>query len=317
VGKTDFVNQLIKKVPFEVEIINADVGQFYKPLTIGTAKPAYHADPIKHHLFDIVDKPVDYTVTDYRKEVVDCMQLLWHKKKVPLIVGGSGFYVQSLFFPPHEGIQTKVHASTDLTNEQLWNRLYSLDPQRASSIHRHDRYRIERALNIIEQRGTQASSFVPTFEPLGTCAFYFLTRERDDLYKRINERVGTMIDEGWFAEVSALDVYWHEFLRRKKLIGYPEIIAYLATQEAGMLAENSYCLLVEKIKQRTRAYAKRQLTFWKMLKKKLLESDSERQFLKICKEINLTLSPLDLYLKQLSDELAHLYMATKKESNGE
>ncbi len=100
VGKTDFVQQLCQKLPFPVEVINGDVGQFYKPLSIGTAKPAYESEPVPHHLFDIMEKPEDYTVALFRERVARLMSDIWSRSAVPLIVGGSSFYIQSLYFPP-------------------------------------------------------------------------------------------------------------------------------------------------------------------------------------------------------------------------
>ena len=100
VGKSDFALQLAQQLSFPVELINADMGQLYTPLSLGTAKPDYKHEPVVHHLFDCLDEPRDYTVHEFRQAVVQVMQELWARGVVPLIVGGSSFYVQSLFFPP-------------------------------------------------------------------------------------------------------------------------------------------------------------------------------------------------------------------------
>ena len=129
-------------------------------------------------------------------------------------------------------------------------------------IHPHDRYRIVRALalwhsDLFLQRRCRSSIL------LGAVIFTISVRERAELYDRINRRVRQMFDAGWLEEVQHLDASWRVFLRRKKLIGYPEIIEYL---ETGTL---TFEQLVDEISTKTRAYAKRQITFWRMLQKKL------------------------------------------------
>ena len=93
-------------------------GQLYTPLSLGTAKPDYKHEPVVHHLFDCLDEPRDYTVHEFRQAVVQVMQELWARGVVPLIVGGSSFYVQSLFFPPLAAAE-QIHVD-DRSTEQLW-----------------------------------------------------------------------------------------------------------------------------------------------------------------------------------------------------
>lgn len=97
VGKSDFAEKLAQKIPGE--IINADVGQFYIPLSIGTAKPAWHKSVIPHHLFDILDKPKNLTVYEYQKMFTQLTSEIWEHGNIPLAVGGCMFYILSLFFP--------------------------------------------------------------------------------------------------------------------------------------------------------------------------------------------------------------------------
>ena len=312
VGKTDFVHELIAHLPYTTQIINADVGQMYTPLSIGTAKPDYRQGPVKQHLFDILDEPRDYTVADFRKEVKNLMQQLWDSSVVPIIVGGSSFYIQSLFFPPlaDEGSEHALPDSySTMTNQELWQELLRIDPDRAASIHPHDRYRVERALALWHSGGKLPSLLVPLFEPLGTCAFYYLTRDRAELNERINERVHSMLAAGWIDEVRNLDHAWRTFLLKKKLIGYRAIIEFLNKSGQVKLSLNE---LEDQISLKTRAYAKRQLTFWRMMKQKLEEADPEHAYLKIIKEINLTLSPDKVYLEQLSTDMCWFAKNTKK-----
>lgn len=113
VGKTDFALSLAEYLP--IEIINADLGQFYQPLTIGTAKPLWQEHPVKHHLFDIFSEPRSCTVMEYRTRALECIHKIWQQKKIPVIVGGSTLYVESIFFEPQ---QTKTNAEFIL-NEKI------------------------------------------------------------------------------------------------------------------------------------------------------------------------------------------------------
>ncbi len=311
VGKTDLIHFLSTELSFPVEVINADMGQLYTPLSIGTAKPDYHSEPVKHYLFDVIDTPVDCTVMEYRTQVIKLMHDMWERNVVPLIVGGSGFYISSLFFTPHATNCTPgklPQRYQSMSSERLWHELATVDPLRAQQLHAHDRYRIERAL-ALWQAGILPSSCLPTFDPPGCCAFYFLNRDRADLTGRIERRVKAMLDAGWIDEVKGLDEEWRMFLKKKKLIGYKEIMDYLSTTSIDQKQ------LIAQITQKTTAYAKRQLTFWRMLEKKLRAADPEHCFLKEVKELNLTLEPLSHYTKQLREDLNALYarLSHKKE----
>src|SRR5579863_9779399 len=99
VGKTDVALAIAQHIP--AEIINMDMGQFYTPLSIGTAKPDWKNSPIPHHLFDIIDTPINYTVAEYRTMLYKTVQEVIGRGNLPILVGGSGFYLHSLLFPPH------------------------------------------------------------------------------------------------------------------------------------------------------------------------------------------------------------------------
>lgn len=318
VGKTEFVNKLSVRLPFPVEIINVDVGQFYTPLSIGTAKPAYQQEPIKHHFFDIISQPRDFTVAEFRKRLIELMTQLWSRGVTPLLVGGSGFYVQSIFFPPaHDAVPTgtppiKIPTEfKEMSSLQLWQHLHTIDPVRAESLYPQDRYRVERALTLW-YLGSKPSLLVPRFDPPGSCAFYFLTRERSELYDRINKRVMHMLNAGWVDEVAGLSGEWKEFLLRKKLIGYPALIHMLEKNLQGEAYTQELAHVAAQIQSDTRAYAKRQLTYWRMLKKKVQEADQKNETLKKIEEIDLTISPLDLYLEQIAKELSDIKALSQK-----
>ena len=281
VGKSDMALALAKEI--NGEIVNADVGQFYLPLTIGIAKPNWQGQQIPHHLFDVVPQPVNYSVMDFLEQVRVCVQAIHERGHVPIIVGGSSFYIYSLFFPPvHDSVRTSNTSkrsydqpidqlSTDqLSTEQLWSALQKIDAVRAAQINVSDRYRIMRALNIWHTHQLKPSTLKPVFAPLQVpAALIVITRDRQDLVERINERVHLMFDAGWIEEVEKLGYEWHEFLLNKKLIGYDDIVRWLEKrdQQKQLVAMQ----LNESIAQKTRAYAKRQTTFNRLIVKKVEE----------------------------------------------
>lgn len=295
VGKTDFAEMLASRIP--AEIVNADLGQFYTPLTVGTAKPNWRNSPIPQHHFDIINEPSLISVSQYRDYVKQTLEGIWTRKNIPILVGGSGFYIQSLFFPPSSGAGpnlTSKHAG-DVTDR--WNQLYTIDPVRALKIHPNDLYRINRALDIFYSTGQKPSDCPPSYQPITSFYFVYLTRDRDDLYERINMRTHTMITHGWIEEVQRLkDTSWESFLKIKKIIGYDDILYYLE----GEKTDNNLTNLFETIAQKTRNYAKRQITFGNQLLGQL-----EKQIIKNqdtvskCVQFNLTSSNLELYINQL------------------
>lgn len=296
VGKTDVALELAHHLPSE--IVNIDVGQFYTPLSIGTAKPDCRAGPVPHHLFDIIDKPVDFTVKAYRERFDKIIKGIWQRDHLPMAVGGSCFYVQALFFPPRAGESLDEKCYQEYDNEQLWYKLHEIDPERAKQIHPHDTYRIKRALVIWHATGKKPSAFIPTYEPPADYTLICLTRDREQLYQRIDERTKAMIKEGWIEEVKPLvGTAWEVFLRKKNLIGYPELFDYLE----GKRDLNETIALIQ---QETRNYAKRQLIFWRRLEKQL-RAQSLSPYTHI-EKVNLTSIDIGLYIKQLSEQIRSL-----------
>ncbi len=310
VGKTALVDDLARQLSFPIEVINADTGQLYTPLSIGTAKPNLEQVAMPHHLFNVISSPEDYTATQYREAVLTLMKQISSRGAVPVVVGGSGFYIATLFYPPALQ-QIDEQDFSGQSTEELWDLLATIDTARAMHIHKNDRYRIERALQIYYQTGTLPSTVAPAFAPPGSCVIYFLTRAKEDLHERINKRVLAMLHDGWVEEVVGLPEEWHQYLLKKKLIGYPEIIRYLQAQEVGEVSDDAYENLVERIAQKTRGYAKRQLTFWKALKKRLEKSDPDKRWVKAIKEIDLTEQPAESYSKKLSKELEQFYTGSE------
>lgn len=306
VGKTDLSFELAKR--FSIEIVNCDVGQFYTPLSVGTAKPEWQSEHVPHHLFDIIDEPTSISVTEYRSRLVALFNGIWGRGNLPVLVGGSLFYIRSLLFPPlsqeNDGKSSGfLEIDTNTPSEELWQKLHEIDPKRAQAIDKNDPYRIARALKIWELTRELPSSKVPNFDPLANFHITFVTRDRAELYERINSRLHQMFDAGWVEEVAGLSDEWQNFLLKKRLIGYPEIIACLKRGSVDSCKSNDE--LIRIIQKKTRNYAKRQMTFWRMLERQVSEAvvDYNAQkgpFTGTCQELNLTFSSVDLYLDHVT-----------------
>lgn len=272
VGKTDLADILGLSLP--IEIINADVGQLYTPLTIGTAKPDWKNHQYTHHLFDIIDEPIDYTAYKYIQQVKHHIKEIKARGAVPIIVGGSGFYIRSLFFslssPPAFSDETNIlHNFSSLTTQELWQQLHALDSIRAQAIMGTDRYRIERALIIARTTGTLPSAHYPIYCPVAQrILLILLERDAEDIRERISTRVATMIKQGWLHEVEQLrTTAWEQFLLKKKLIGYNELLE--------MEQKTDLMQVQQLIAQRTKQYAKKQTGFLRMLERKIAEAQKE------------------------------------------
>jgi tRNA dimethylallyltransferase len=300
VGKTDFVDQLALALPKQIsmEIINGDMGQMYTALSIGTAKPDLTHTAAPHHLFDIINNPVDFTVVMYRQLVQKTMSEIQARRHLPVIVGGSTFYLNALFFPPTMGGDDCLNESGLQDDANGWEKLYEIDPKRACEIKPDDLYRVNRALAIWRSTGKKPSDCMPTYNPIAPFYVICLTRDRDDLYRRINSRVVHMLEHGWVEEVKALcNTPWNDFILRKKIIGYDDIIRYLD----GAI---DYTTMVAVIQKRTRNYAKRQMTYWRMLERKLKKTlDDVGDSRSGIELVNLTSLDVQSYIKTLQKKL--------------
>lgn len=298
VGKTDASLEIAQRC--QGEIINGDMGQCYAPIAIGTAKPAWKDAAIKHHLFDVLETPRSYNVVEYRALVAQTVQDILSRGKTPIIVGGSGFYLRSLLFsiaPETTAQDQKTKLSYDHeTTLELWQRLHAIDPERAAKIHQNDRYRLERALDLWQMTGAKPSSLRPVWDPLVPRIQYIsLYRDKQDLHDRITVRTREMCEAGWLEEVAALDASWKDFIYRKKIIGYPEMIDFLALQDYSISAREA---LIAEIIRKTKSYAKRQLTFNTSLMRDIKQYRTQDTHMTI-EHINLTISDVNLYIKAL------------------
>lgn len=305
-GKTEAALQLGKHFP--IEIINADIGSFYQNMTIGTAKPNWKQEVVPHHFFDVITNPTSWTAPQFRDKLKNLIQEVWSRGNIPVVVGGSAFYIQSFFYQHYDqmDVPDDLYASLEsYSAQELWEQLEAIDPIRAQQLEKNDKYRLVRALAIWHVSKIKPSTCTMNFDPLSSFLFITIQRDRMQLYDKINKRTHVMLQDGWIEEVQQIiqDETWKKFILKKKMIGYDSVIAYLQSLQS----KEDYEQLVATIQKRTRNYAKRQVTFLKKLNK-MVESEAKKHPKLIGKNIewNLTLCDLGLYIKQLSEEVSQI-----------
>ncbi len=268
-GKSAFALALAEKIGGE--IVSADSMQVYRGMDIGTAKPTQEERlKVPHHLIDIKDISENFNVVDFYYEARQACQAILSRNNVPIVVGGSGFYLHSLIFGPPVGppsvpeIRKKIEGEMEKRgSENLYEQLRQFDPEYASTVTKSDKQKIIRALEIIELTGKKVSKLAwkSKVKPLSyNFHCWFLTRERDHLYRRIDKRCERMLQEGLIDEVRQLE---KEGIRENpstaQAIGYRQALNYLATAQT----ESDYHQFVEAFKRASRNYAKRQLTWFR------------------------------------------------------
>ena len=251
------------------EIVNADSMQIYKYMDIGTAKPTVEErQGVPHHLIDIVNPDEQFSVARYCQCAKQAIDSIHAKGKPAVMVGGTGLYVDSLVnniqfseIEPDEQYRTKMDLLADEKgNGHIYNMLMEIDPGSAKKISVSDRKRIIRALEVYYLTGktitwhNEQSKSVPS--PYNTTMFA-IDVEREVLYDKINRRVDIMMDMGVLEEVkSIIDMGIGKDTTAMQAIGYKEIVQYL---DGEITLEEA----VDKIKQGSRRYAKRQLTWYR------------------------------------------------------
>ena len=251
VGKTKLSIELAKR--YNGEIINADAVQVYKGLDIGSAKVTEEEkNGIPHHLFDIKEVDEEYTIYHYQK---DCRKLIKEVKgrgKTPILVGGTGLYIKAALYDYKLTEEKETNTYDNLTDEELYNKLLEVDKDIV--IDKNNRRRLIRALNYHKENNKSINTNT-TNKLLYDAIFIGLTTDRRILYDKINNRVDIMIKDGLLNEVKA---FYDKNIRTKPLlnaIGYREIYSYF---DGNISLEEA----VNKIKQNSRHYAKRQYTFF-------------------------------------------------------
>lgn len=256
VGKTKLSIEIANRL--QTDIINGDAYQIYQKMNIGTAKPTDdEKQGVTHHYMDFLDSSKTYSIAEFQKGVRECIDDLTSKNKVPLIVGGSGLYIDSVIknYQFLEEKRSNEQSKYDsLTNEELHQVLANLDPDKASEIHPNNRKRVLRAIELISSNVDNTSRSKKN-ELVYDALIIFLNDNRESLYDRINKRVDKMLADGLIEEVKNIGINNYS-MTSKVAIGYKEVIQYLNN-------EIDYNEMVELIKKNSRHYAKRQFTWFK------------------------------------------------------
>ena len=269
VGKTKLAIELAQKTGGE--IINFDSMQVYRMLDIGTAKP--NADELamaKHHMIDIVDPKTDYNVVAYQRECRELIANIHSQGKPAILVGGTGLYLNSVIYDiefskesPDTALRDQFEALlAEKGAEHLHALLQTVDPANASKIHKNNTRRVIRALEIYYSTGNAKNDYRGNLSPMEAydVTLIGLKMNRLKLYARINKRVDQMMDQGLVEEIKNLkNIGLDDTFNSMKGIGYKEVLPYLD-------GKYDYETMVSLIKQNTRRYAKRQITWLNMYK---------------------------------------------------
>lgn len=258
-GKTAYSIELAEKIGGE--IISADSRLVYKGLDIGTAKPTVaERKGIPHYMIDIVEPEVEYSAGLYVKEARKCIDDILSRGKIPIIAGGTGLYFRILLeqydlpeVPPNYQLREELKK---LDSTELHSILRDLDSEAADKIYENDKKKLIRYIEIIKSTGKKISESRGISEPEFDVEWIGCNFPRDILYERINKRVDMMIENGLIEETKQLLNKHGRINNLLYTIGYQEIIAYL---DGEMTLDEASALL----KQNSRRYAKRQLTWFR------------------------------------------------------
>lgn len=265
-GKTKLSIELAKKI--NGEIVSCDSMQIYKDMSIGTAKPTKEEmQNIKHYLIDCISPETRYSVADYKKQAIEYIKEIFKKGKVPIIVGGTGLYVESLIYNiEYNEIKTDLKYREELEKiaqeeglEKLYEKALKIDEKATRKISNNDKKRIFRILEIYHTTGktkTKLEEESRKNKPEYEFLLFGLTMDREKLYERINLRVDNMLQDGLVQEVKELLNKYEELPTAIQGLGYKEVVEYLK-------GDTSKEEMIEKIKLETRRYAKRQLTWFR------------------------------------------------------
>lgn len=265
-GKTALSIQLAKKI--NGEIVSADSMQIYEDMDIGTAKPTVEEmDGVKHYLIGNVSPTLRYSVANFKKDAINAIEEILKKGKTPIIVGGTGLYIDSLVNGiDYDDLEIDLDYRNQLEKiseeqglEVLYNKAVEIDPLAMEKISNNDKKRIFRVLEIYNATGkTKTEQEIESRKKDNPYDYvvFAIDMDREKLYERINKRVDIMIEKGLVDEVKRLIKKYDELPTAIQGLGYKEVVQYLNN-------EISYDEMVEKIKQETRRYAKRQLTWFR------------------------------------------------------
>lgn len=278
VGKSSLSIKIAKK--FNGEIINADASQFKRGLNIGTAKiTKEEMEDVKHHLIDIIDASDEFSINDYQALARKTIDDIVSRNKLPIIVGGSGLYIDALISDYELNANKSDHKLLEeqyknYSNEELYKLLEDLNKELASHTHPNNRNRVIRYI----ERAKQGSNFENhSAKLLYDCMFLFLNKDRKLLYDSINQRTIDMINNNWIEECISLRNQGVD-LSKIKEIGYKEIGLYLDNE----LSKEE---MIDLIQKETRHYAKRQITWFKNKSSHILVDANNLDFSELCLNI--------------------------------
>lgn len=266
VGKSDLSIELAKRI--NGEIISADSIQVYKGLDIGSAKiTEEEMQGIPHHLIDVLSPKDDFNIYIFKEMASNAIKEIVKKGKIPIIVGGTGFYIQSVIYD----IDFKEEDNSEIRNElekvldekgseYLHNMLREIDEESAEKIHPNNTKRVIRAIEYYKLNDRPISEHnveEKAKDAVYDAKYFVLTDDREKLYKKINERVDKMIDSGLVDEVEGLlSLGLDSSYNSMQGIGYKEVVDYLDGKTTLEVA-------IDNIKKNTRHFAKRQLTWFR------------------------------------------------------
>ena len=278
-GKTSLGIKLANRI--NGEIISCDSMQIYKDMDIGTAKPTLEErNAAKHYLVDFVSPDKRYSVADYKKDAEETIDKIISEGKTPIIVGGTGLYLNSLVYGiEYPNIETDLKYREELENRvlaeglgKLYDEAAEIDPEAIKKISPNDKKRILRILEIYHATGKTKTEMEIESKKKGVkydYRIFVLNMEREKLYDRINKRVDIMIENGLEEEVRKLIEKYTKFPTAMQGLGYKEIIEYFDNKITRDEA-------IEKIKMESRRYAKRQITWFKSYKNAIwLDAENE------------------------------------------
>lgn len=293
-GKTATGIELAKKI--NGEIISADSMQVYKHMDIGTAKVTKEeADGIKHYLIDEFEPDFPYSVAEFTNLAKKYIKEIYSKGKMPIIVGGTGFYINALLYNTDfsQDVSTKYRDELYSIYKKngidfLYNMLKECDPEACEKIHKNNVKRVIRAIEFFKQTGSKISEhnkIEKLKEPAYDYTLFFLNDLREKLYKKIDMRVDMMINNGLIAEVEKLlNMGYSPNLTSMQGLGYKEIVKYLK----GEISKEEAIYI---LKRDTRHFAKRQITWFKNQNKSISINCSDfKNNIEIADKINEILS---------------------------
>lgn len=289
-GKSKLAIELAKQI--NGEIISADSMQIYKDMNIGTAKVTQEEmENIKHYMIDFLSPEERYNVSQYKIEAEKCIEEILKKGKTPIVVGGTGLYIDALIYGIEfqeeefdEKYREKLNSIAKKEGlEKLYDEAVRIDPIAMQKISKNDQKRIIRVLEIYHKTGKTKTEQEIESRKKGVKYNYHvfaIDMTREILYDRINKRVDIMVNAGLIEEVENIVKKYRKFPTAMQGLGYKEVVEYLNKQ---ITKEE----MIEKIKKETRHYAKRQLTWFRKNKQTIWlngEEQTQKNIQKIIKE---------------------------------